>query len=402
MTKVLLFHQHDPGVHHVGGIGTFIDTFIKHAPADVNVRMVGVTTDPVARPVGRWQRLVVGGRDCDFLPVVAAHPGRRGRVPISIHFTAGLMRHRRLIDLDGAVLGVHRVEPLAAFRGLRNPKVLVLHAHSKDLKNPMTEVLWRKAPWLYFQIERRLIRDLAQLYVVREDGAAWYKQEYPHLADRIAFLPTWVDEDTFASWPEERRRREREQLAQIHGFNPSERLLLFIGRFEGQKDPLLLLQTFQQLTQMNGAVGPARLVMIGEGSLEGQIREFLARQGLADRVQLLAGRPQTEIAQWMNAADCLCLSSAFEGMPRVVVEALGCGLPVVTTAVGESPRLLQDPGAGRLVHDRTPQALAAGIADLLAHAPDRAACLRQIQPFTANKILEGVYQRYRELGAGRW
>jgi glycosyltransferase involved in cell wall biosynthesis len=396
-TRVILFHQHDPGVHHVGGIGTFLDTFIKHAPSDFDVQMVGVSADAQARPVGQWQTVQVGGRPCPFLPVVAAHPSFRGTIPVSVRFTAGLMKYRRLIDLDGAVLDVHRIEPLAAFAGCRNPKVLVLHAHTQDLYNPMTEVIWKQVPWLYFQIERALIRDMDQIYIVREDAVAWYRQRYPTLADRIEFLPTWVDEETFSSLPEDRRRQTRAALAQAHGFDPAARLLLFIGRFEGQKDPIMLLESF---TRLNGHAGASHLVMIGEGSLEPQIRGYIERNQLGGRVRLLAGRSQTEIAQWMNAADCLCLSSAFEGMPRVVVEALGCGLPVVTTAVGEAPRLLQSSRAGRLVEFRTPEAMAAGIGSLLRQTPDRQACLTAIQPFTATKILEGVYRRYAELGAG--
>ncbi len=395
-TRVILFHQHDPGMDYVGGIFTFLNTFVKHAPSDFEVNLVGVTADAAARPVGRWHRLSVAGRPLNFLPLVAANQMVRETIPLSVRLTAALRRHRGLIDFTGAVLDLHRIEPAWALRDLPNPKVLVLHAHSEDLYNPHTEVAWKKAPWLYFLMERTLIGGMTRVYIVREDAVAAYKQQYPKIADRVEFLPTWVDEDVFVSLPEAQRREQRQQLAQEHGFDPSHRLLLFVGRFEGQKDPLMLLESFRRL---NGLKDRTQLVMIGEGSMEGEIRGFLSANGLEKQILLLGPRPQTEIARWMNAADSLVLSSAFEGMPRVVVEALGTGLPVVTTAVGEAPRLVSDARAGRLVQDRTPEAFSAAIADLLQQPPDREACLRQIESFTAKKILGRVYASYRDLAA---
>ena len=65
------------------------------------------------------------------------------------------------------------------------------------------------------------------------------------MADRIEFLPTWVDEEVFVSFSEEARARQRRELARSFGLNPSRRWLLFVGRFEGQKDPLYLLELNQ-------------------------------------------------------------------------------------------------------------------------------------------------------------
>lgn len=178
------------------------------------------------------------------------------------------------------------------------------------------------------------------------------------------------------------------------GVDPRSRWLLFAGRFEGQKDPRLLLEAFRRL---NGTGGQTVLILIGTGRLEASMRVLIQQQGLSPIVRMLPPQPQPQLARWMNAADCLVLSSAFEGMPRVVVEALGCGLPVVSTDVGEARRLVQNSVTGRLVGDRTPEAFAAGIAEVLRQPPDREACRRQIAPFTARKVLAPVYAAYREL-----
>ncbi|MBI4004248.1 MAG: glycosyltransferase family 4 protein [Candidatus Omnitrophica bacterium] len=394
--RVCILYQHDPTAHYSGGIGTFINTFIKYAPADFDISLVGVAVDPRAHPVGAWHRVRVAGRPVEFLPIVAAHPALRDRVPLSLRYTWALKRYWKTINVRDAVIELHRIEPGLALKGLTNPKILFLHVHPEDLCNPMTEVAWgRWFPWLYFWLERQLIKDMARVFLVRQDAVGWYRNRYPNLAERFSFLPTWMDEEVFVSLPEGERRWQKQELARAHGLDPNDRLLLFVGRFEGQKDPLRLLQAFRQV---NGRENHTRLVMIGEGALEGEIRGYLAAHRLTGRVSIVRPQPQSEIAKWMNAADCLCLSSAFEGMPRVVIEALRCGLPVVSTAVGEVPRVLTTDQAGRLVRERTPEALGAAIGEVLRQPPDREACQEQGAPFTAKKILGQVYASYRTLG----
>lgn len=392
--RLLLIHQHDPSVPHVGGIQTFLNTFIKYAPADFEILLVGVTTDERTNPVGVKRGLRVDGREFEFLPIVAAHPNQRGRVPLSVRITAALHRFRREIPWSGSVVELHRIEPAMALRGLRAPKVLFLHSHPQDLRNPKTEVVWGKFPAAYLWLERLLIGGMSRVYIVREDAVAFYRQRYPALADRIEFLPTWVDEEVFVSLPEEARARQRYQLARSWGLNPSRRWLLFVGRFEGQKDPLTLLESFRDL---NGAAPEAQLIMIGEGSMEKQIRSAIAAYRLDDRVCLVPPVAQTQLARWMNSADCLVLTSAYEGMPRVVVESLQCGLPVVSTDVGETRRLIGDSVGGRLVSERTPEAFRQAVAELLKSPPSREACQRQAAPFTARKVLQPVYAAYRRL-----
>lgn len=395
--RVVLIHQYDPLIANVGGIGTFIHTFIKYAPPDMEVDLVGVCSDPDQAPVGRWQALKAGEKNYRFLPIVTAHPIHRGKIPLNIRLTGALARYRSLIDFREAIVEFHRIEPALALGGLKNPKVLFLHAHSLDLYNPKTEVVWGKFPWLYFWLEKKLIHQMERIFIVREDAVAYYQKQYPKLAPRISFLPTWSDEDVFVSLPEEERKRQKEALARAHGLDPNSRILLFVGRFEGQKDPRLLLESFRQL---NGLMAETELVMIGEGSLEGEIRSFISGHGLERKIHLIKPCPQSEIANWMSASDCLVLSSAFEGMPRVAVESLQCGLPVVSTDAGEAKRLLGHPSAGRLVHERTAQAFSRAVKDLLNQKPDRRACQEQVAPYTASKLLQRVYSVYREL-AGR-
>ena len=137
-------------------------------------------------------------------------------------------------------------------------------------------------------------------------------------------------------------RRERQ-----HG-------ILWIGRLEPQKDPLLALKTLQAL----GA--SAHLTMLGDGSLRAEIERQIAALKLEGRVSLMGH--VSEIESHLAAADALLITSRYEGGPAVAVEALAMGVPVVGT---DCSYLLQDllktPESGRIVASRDPVDLAAAL-----------------------------------------
>ena len=389
MKRIVLIHQHDPSVDYPSGIGTFIRTLIKYAPSELEVELVGICANVREHPVGSWKELRMGERPFRFLPVLQRDPLRRSGIPLSLQFFRALQKFRRLIDFQEALFHFHRIEPALALKNLPSPKILFLHGHPQDLKNPRSEVLWTKFPWLYFLLEGQALSGMRRIFVVREDAVSFYRDRYPALADRFSFLPTWVDDAVFFPLAETGRRRLRETLLPETGLDPEGPVLLFVGRFEGQKDPLLLLKAFRELQNKQKKTS---LIMIGAGRLEAAIRQFIREANLEGRIKILAPRPQPKIAEWMNAADGLCLTSAFEGMPLTVIEALQCGLPVVSTDVGEVKRLIAGSSAGRLVSRRTPEDLSNAMAELLARPPAREVCQKQAAPFLARKVLKPVYE----------
>lgn len=395
MVKLVLVHQHDPTVPHVGGIQTFIDTFVRNAPDDFSIDLLGVSAQPERYPVGEWYSLSIGDKECRFFPLVAAHPVNVQRIPLSARMLWALYRYRRRVELRNAILEFHRVEPMLGFLGYSNRKILFIHGHNrKDFYNRHTEVRWGHAPWLYFQLEKRLLPRADHIYLVREDAVRDYRCLYPRKREEISFLPTWVDETVFRSLEGSEREALRGKLLVEQGISPAAKVLLFIGRYEGQKDPLRLLEAFRLVHEQDPRV---HLVLIGEGALKQDMQRYVSGNGLSRAVVFLPPMMQKRISQWMNAADALCLSSAFEGMPRAAVEALYCGLPVVGTAVGETGRLIGDRQGGRLVTEPGAGPFAEAVLDLMNDPPDRDSCRQQVAPYTAARVLAPVYDHYRKL-----
>jgi glycosyltransferase involved in cell wall biosynthesis len=168
--------------------------------------------------------------------------------------------------------------------------------------------------------------------VVRKDGVELYQKIYPFMADRFSFLPTWVDEETFYPYENIEKTNHKRSFVQGKGFSFDDKLVLFVGRLEGQKDPLLLINTFYYINKKDPKTV---LLIVGTGALKKKMEDKIQQYGLKDRVCYLGALPQDKVAGLMRISNVFLLTSAFEGMPRSVVEALGCGLPVVTTDVGE-------------------------------------------------------------------
>ena len=97
-TRIRIFYPADPLGMVPGGVDTFVRGLIKWAPQDLHFSLVGMTTDPLARPVSRWTRGTLGERVFDMFPVCAVRDaGSRGPVPLSVRFMAGVNRDRLAI-----------------------------------------------------------------------------------------------------------------------------------------------------------------------------------------------------------------------------------------------------------------------------------------------------------------
>lgn len=131
---------------------------------------------------------------------------------------------------------------------------------------------------------------------------------------------------------------------------------LAIGRLSPQKDYLNLLQAFRLLLEERPE---SKLSIAGDGPLKGEVEMAVARLSLADRVTMLGHR--NDVLELLQQSDALVLSSATEGMPNVIMEAMACGLPVVATDVGGVSDLVVNGRNGFVAQARDPIALASAM-----------------------------------------
>ena len=123
--------------------------------------------------------------------------------------------------------------------------------------------------------------------------------------------------------------------------------LLSVGRFVPEKDHRLLLEAVRVLLDDGVAPEALRLVLVGSGPLEGQIRGRVRELGLESVVELVIDPPSVEAH--FRAADVYLSASWYEGVSNSIQEALRAGLPVVATDVGDNDALVEEGVNGFLV-----------------------------------------------------
>lgn len=272
--------------------------------------------------------------------------------------------------LSSYVMTLHRRWPfeviLAAWL---YPDACAVQPLAEALKVPLLAIAQGSDVHQYLQhpVRRRLIQHhlgRASWIIARSQSLAQALKEAGFLAARTRVIYNGVDTQRFHPGDGKEARR-RLALAR------EARILLWVGNFLPVKNPLLAVAAAQRILRRMEA--PFYLVMLGDGPLASAIAER-ARQM---RVPLiLAGRrSETDTAEFMRAADTLCLTSHAEGTPNVVLEALACGLPVAATAVGGVPEIITTPAAGRLVPPDDAEALAKAVLEIWANpvSPQRVA-----------------------------
>ncbi len=184
-----------------------------------------------------------------------------------------------------------------------------------------------------------------------------------------------LDRDIFHPADQARARRDL-------GLDQAGRLVAFVGNLVPVKGPELALEA---LSRREGV----ELLLVGDGPLAGRLRVRAHRLGISQRVHWLGRLPHREVARCLLAADALILPSLSEGEPNVVLEALGCGRPVVAAAVGGAVELVEEGRNGALFR--------AGRVDELVQALDRVLS----RSWDPGEIARGVARRGWDDSASR-
>lgn len=113
----------------------------------------------------------------------------------------------------------------------------------------------------------------------------------------------------------------------------------------------------------------ATVLLVGEGNERRNLSGLATSLGMSDRVRFLPVMPQADLAAIYCAADVLALGSTREGWPNVLLEAMACGTPVVSMAVGGVLEILADAPAGAAITSRQPREFASALLAELAKQP---------------------------------
>lgn len=172
-------------------------------------------------------------------------------------------------------------------------------------------------------------------------------------------------------------------------------VLLAAGRLVTQKGFATLIDALSHWPGGN----PPRLILLGQGPLEAELRARIAQAGLQSQVDLAGHVP--DVLPYMARADLFVMPSLWEGFGLVLVEALGCGCPVVASdCPGGLRGLLEDGRLGTLVAPAMPEALAQAMAQALAAPGDPASRVAASMRYSAGRAADQYLALARDLGCG--
>jgi glycosyltransferase involved in cell wall biosynthesis len=181
------------------------------------------------------------------------------------------------------------------------------------------------------------------------------------------------------------------------GFCDEDVLFVCVARFAPQKNHALLLKAFAQGPASDPS---AHLVLVGDGVLREQTEQQADVLGLARQVHFLGLR--TDIPEALGAMDVFVLSSDYEGNPLSVMEAMASSLPVVSTAAGGVPDLVQSGKEGLLVQPGDVRGLSDAMVSLLRNREAResfgmAAAQRAKENFDVSAMVQAYEEVYENL-----
>jgi glycosyltransferase involved in cell wall biosynthesis len=391
-----LYCPNDPLGTKVGGDITFLRGLIDCAPEDIELRLIGISSDHQARPPRQWTRLRRGSCVIDFFPLFHERDeNRKSLLPLSLRYSVALRCSGMFVR--GGVSFFNRLETAFLFRHFCVPKVgIVHHDIHRQLNRKRSDVLWKKFPSLYYLVDRLAVSSMDYIFTVSKPTLQFYRDQYRNRFNCFSFLPTWADPYIFHQASESKATLRDGLEHDFPALSANRTWILYSGRFQEAKAPVRVLESFNEYRRNHPS---SQLIMIGEGNLRPKLEERALSLGLEKTVLMPGAQPPSVLARFYQASDLLLLASNFEGMPRSVMEALACGLPVVSTDVGEVRLVVKNGRTGEVVAEPTPRTIASAIAAVTRRrdAYARKHCIAAVANYTPRVVLRPFYEKIREL-----
>jgi rhamnosyl/mannosyltransferase len=284
--------------------------------------------------------------------------------PVSPAFPAALRREAARAD----ILHFHHPNPTGdvAYLLTRPAAPMVMTYHSDVVRQ-------RFAMVLYGPVQERIMRACRVIMPTSPD----YMESSPWLRrhrDRCRVVPLGIEISRFEPSP-----AVMERAAAIRGHYDGP-IVVFVGRLRYYKGLEFLVRAMADVA--------AHAVIIGTGPDGERLRSIAREAGTADRVHFVGDLPDDEVVHHLHAADVFCMPSHLraEALGLSMIEAMACGLPVVSADIASGVRFVNEDGVtGLRVAPASPAALAAALNRLLG------------DPGLRRRLGEGARSRARAL-----
>ncbi len=228
----------------------------------------------------------------------------------------------------------------------------VIHTtHSNEHLHSKQELTQEGAVPSYRKTFRRLAQYCHHIVTVNEKLETFLREDVKISQTPITAVPNGIDPTQFHG------KHDTRALEQELQWPEDEPRLGVVGRLEPEKGHRYLLEAMRDLSN------PPQLLVVGDGSLRDELTTQTLKANMHNKVHFLGLRH--DLPQLFSSFDIMVLPSLREGLPLVLLEAMASGVPIIATAVGSVPEVLQSSGAGVVVPPGDSTALKQAIESLL-------------------------------------
>ncbi len=338
----------------------------------------------------------------------AAALGNHFVAPDLIREIRPLRDTKALIQLVRSIVRIQAAEPRDA------PVIVHTHSSKAGILGRLAARLCRVPviihsihgfPFHDFQPDR-----VRRFYIALEKGAACLTTHFISVSEAavdtgcrlgifspecVSLIRSGIDIDRFRN-PE---RAENETRAEL-GIPQGVPLVTMIACLKPQKDPVTFVEAAAVVLK---EVPDAHFLLVGNGTLRDEVQKRIQAFGLAERFHLAGWR--RDIPEILHATTVFVLTSLWEGLPRVLPQALAAGVPVVATAVDGSPEAVQDGRTGFLTRPGDAAGIARRVVDLLKNPAQVRTMMRSAEEvlpaFDQTLMVEQQEQLYMKLIASK-
>jgi glycosyltransferase involved in cell wall biosynthesis len=320
--------------------------------------LAGISTSETEE--GKWVKKVIDGIEYDFfayatLPKVTKRP----IIPSRVNTYLGLKRYKRHILSNEVKTVFLRSQHLLL--EISNWKLEYLCYYFPGVENPLAISRYPWAKPIAFIFDRFFLPKVNKAHTVlaasdqESINSLSYRSNYKIDTSKIISFPTRVDTTIF-------HQAEKNSVRNRLNVPTKKIIIVTTGRLHWAKGWRLLLDSFIKfVTNGNDAV----FYFIGDGEERPLLENEVQVRGFSDRVFLLGQKAPTELADYLKAADLFVLGSLREGWCTSLVEALACGLPIVTTDVSSAKEIVKDGVNGYIVSNRNSETFSTCLAEAL-------------------------------------
>ena len=336
-------------------------TFIRNLITELNCQVYLVGLSRCKSEIGRWTQAEIGGQTFPIFPVYSMEQ-KPPRCPARLWALHLIRKYRSLIlkpHFDG--IFIQSPEVSLPFLGTAIPLVFNMPGGASPMAG--SKYRWARNR-LFEKIYHRafiapLVKTAAAIISIDTICEELVRSVDAQAIRRLIKSSVAVNLSIF------KKPDNKDAMRKRLGISTDAMVIAFSGRLEVVKGLELLLESFKVLSQRASA--PSLLVICGDGTQKQTLTGLVHEWGLERRVLFTGTLDPDFLAQYLQVSDVFAMTSHYEGLPNAMLEAMACGLPVVSTNVGGIARVVKNNETGYLLSHRDASSCAKLLEEAYCH-----------------------------------